>query len=445
MQKVCSLLTVNKFTYLLTVRKEKEHARIDQVRSALALNIDSGPVNYPISNLRHKVSEKKDFDVNEIFSCSLGKGTNKRLRSLAATIESQKRPRMGSFPLEKLPAELLEHIFLLSLNLNLLYVSRRTMHVLSSEYVFNSLSRIAFVRMAVEGEQDADLQSMLLRSRFMTKSKWLQIDHERVQTFLECLKNQRIDTRTSRMDYYPDPEYEDSLVRSMPLNMSTRLPPHLLLPPWNDEDLEMLKRLIMLGATIPQKSWRLGDVANEALRHAVEQDRLDVVKILTSWKLMFTIEPSVIRTAVLDRDHWNKRIIMILARRIWEKGVGSAAQIDPDLIRWAERKSKDGEEIGTWLILVMERCVWRRSTRRCKSGYDAKTDHWSNRPRIRYKRTIGLTMRQRWWDVVSRGVERRLTGVQKPWPPRPFEWNWVTSQEDTDDTEDTELSDEDSE
>ncbi len=71
------------------------------------------------------------------------KGTLKRQRVAAAQRISKKR-KMHLSALEALPAELLQTIFIMSMNLNLPHASPRLASILSSDHVYMQLCLVAF-------------------------------------------------------------------------------------------------------------------------------------------------------------------------------------------------------------------------------------------------------------------------------------------------------------
>lgn len=241
--------------------------------------------------------------------------------------------------LESLPVELLQAIFLYTLNINLPLASPYLGLALSSEHLYTKLILLAFSGIGQrhsEGMLHEDVTSASLQTTIMSR-KWFNLDLMRrcqvqfAQEMLERAQSDQaweitsaettkvgLDGRTTRHSYRLSHgclrrgivTYQGSIetsVRVAKVNSGwvywfpscmTRwwvdrsenvlLPEKLLHGPWTEAKLDLLEMLCRAGAMVDWVNTSTGEIAERGLNDAIMEGNLRAVKLLTQSPVWIT-------------------------------------------------------------------------------------------------------------------------------------------------------------
>ncbi|OCL04225.1 hypothetical protein AOQ84DRAFT_380802 [Glonium stellatum] len=281
--------------------------------------------------------------------------------------------------LEGMPIELIQAIFLYSMNLALPCSSRALATILSSEHVCLEFCMRAFYITRNKPENFSKLQSKLLQCKFLDWPfflKYTRKAHHEVLTFPTepCDQlygdwfhgDQLCEKVTSETIHGPmDPGLLTNLIprRIYPLGhfigsnpgrlnylgfaRGFFIPEKLLHGPWTTEKASFLYSLVCLHGQIDLEGSLAGETAKEGLYDAIRQDCQRAVAalatILGSTKLLTT---EALRVAVLERgcDEFIVRHLLFNAQ------IFSTMDFhDPTLWNWARQAEDLGNPKGFWL------------------------------------------------------------------------------------------------
>jgi hypothetical protein len=295
-------------------------------------------------------------------------------RSMSASQETghQQRPakrrRLDLSALEQLPTELIQAIFIQSGNLNLPLSSPDLNSQISGrrlqwELTCDALSPVVWHPGEDEpsaGPVELAGASRLLNSRFMTWKffqTWL--DHE------SDVRSLKISEPRVRHDEPWQSRYADIWFRLEP-SSGLSLPTKIVRGPWTVEGISFLKVFALHPHTCPKSlDGIVTEVAYEGFEKAIEQQRLEVIKLLRN--LHMKPDQELLRKAVIDHG-CDKSIVLyllqwsavnIMRRNITPDDNSSTITqpemdfLDPMLWAWAEKAKAVGEAKGEWLMAVL--------------------------------------------------------------------------------------------
>lgn len=249
----------------------------------------------------------------------------------------------GTSPLERLPSELLQDIFLLCKSLDLPSASPFIGAALSSEHVYLRLCDDVFKPVKPDGDAELALQrSRVLAQRWMTLPFWQKMV-------------QRISSTTDQHR-----GLEDTYKRwDMGRINGTRVPVRLLRAPITAEKAEFIVALTSYGAGIDTVKTSDLEVAEAGMRDAIATGNLTAVKALLTlpapWnKGNLKLDMAMLRSAVLDAPTFNRTLVKAVAGRLFHQDVKQLDGHDPKLRAWAQQQSDAGNEDACWLLSLLE-------------------------------------------------------------------------------------------
>lgn len=273
--------------------------------------------------------------------------------------------KMSLSRLESLPVELLQSIFLCSLNVHLPLASPYLALALSNEHVYTRLILLAFSGTQRDGEAllYPDLTSASLQTAIMSR-RWFRLDlmrrcqvlfatdileRERSNSAWEIISDEteKISLQDNRDGLISKRSYRlqrDHLSKRVAISQMTTntlvnvvekrstaiydfplcishawversehvlLPEKLLHGPWNDEKLDLLEMLCMAGATVDWVNTSAGEIAEQGLNDAIMEENRRAVNLLIrgptsdlSWKpryIYWEIERKNVRVRINTR------------------------------------------------------------------------------------------------------------------------------------------------
>ncbi|KAL8980141.1 MAG: hypothetical protein Q9177_005962 [Variospora cf. flavescens] len=310
--------------------------------------------------------------------------------------------------LESLPTELLESIFLYSLDVNLPRASPLLGEALSSTYVKQKLLHILLVRPDGADEQNilfGKLQSRLLTCRWLdlgsvyralaaAYTPFLEqslpdlgtgfVESRPVETVPSFMSNvsqlvnyvfaHSHDNETAYWSFGPSERVDlritrteiifNSSIRGFRFHMSRgcEMPTRLLHGPWTAEKMEFCSVLLEAGASLDPCGSNNAEVADQSLREAIIQGNTDVVSLLRqewhvpgghSSKLKVTLDH--VRLAIFQGGC--KPEILDLLARPPQLGYGMDDCLldwkQEDILDWANERIDSGDERGLQLLELM--------------------------------------------------------------------------------------------
>jgi hypothetical protein len=280
-----------------------------------------------------------------------------------------KRRRLDLSALEQLPTELVQAIFVQSGNLALPMSSPDLVAQLSGrslqwELTCDALSHV----MSQSGENAASATSTeladatrLLNTRFMSWSffqSWL--DHE------SDVRSLDISEPRVASDELWQSRYADIWVALRPSSRLS-LPTKTVRGPWTVERISFLKVFSLYpDACHTPLDGIVAEVAYEGFEHAVEEQCLEVIKLLRN--LQVRPDQELLRKAVIDRG-CDKSIVLYLLQWFvvdimrWNITLATDAAsmisrpevdfLDPMLWAWTKKAKAVGEPKGEWLTAIL--------------------------------------------------------------------------------------------
>ena len=280
-------------------------------------------------------SDSNETVSDQIKHDALGKSDSSVPQDVSTIVK--KRSRLGhtrrrkeASHLERLPIELLQKIFLYSLNPNFPLASPGLASALMADHVFMSLCRIAFVNCSAEDLSLTELRNALLTRREMTLERWHEVDCERC-----AIWNEVVNPGCAHPLLYA--------AEAFPLPADTRVPPRLLRPPWTTDNVKLLDLLVRRGATINWTLTTSGETAMEGLRSAIRETHIQVVRILTEPTMRIRLTPDLVIFAA-DHANGNSAILRLLWKRAENRYGSRVMPTDEILAGWVARlRCADGD------------------------------------------------------------------------------------------------------
>lgn len=276
-----------------------------------------------------------------------------------------KRRRLDLSALEQLPTELIQAIFVQSGNLDLPVTSWNLTAQLSGkqlqwELMCDALSPVIFQR-EPDSANVAQLAgaSRMLNSRFLTWKvfrDWL--DHECVSRGLDIEELQPL-SEHSWQSRYAD------IWKALQPSRRFQLPSKAVQGPWSSDRVAFLKVFSLHpdGCSSPLDGI-VAEVAREGFARAVEEQSLDVIKLLRN--LGVKPDQDLLRQAVLDYGCDKETVLYLLQWCLvelmrWNVVPRNADPrpevdfLDPMLWAWTDKARAVGERKGEWLTSVLRR------------------------------------------------------------------------------------------
>lgn len=282
-----------------------------------------------------------------------------------------KRRRLDLSALEQLPTEMVQAIFVQSGNLALPMASPDLVAQLSGRQLQWELTCDALSHVVSQSGENATSATStelydatrLLNSRFMTWSffqTWL--DHESDARNLDIIE-----------PLAPSDEPWHSRYAEIwaALHPSTRLslPTKIVRGPWSVDHISFLKVFSLYpDACSTPLDGIVAEVAHEGFEQAIEQQCLEVIKLLR--KLQVRPDQELLRKAVIDHG-CDKSIVLYLLQwfvvDIMRWNISAATDttsvisrpevdfLDPMLWAWTEKARAVGEPKGQWLTAILRR------------------------------------------------------------------------------------------
>lgn len=276
---------------------------------------------------------------------------------------SSKRRKTASTlsQLEQLPAELLQCIFLHSMNISLPQSSPRLASQLSSEHVFldfsiRALCAVELRSLAPESHEEyVRRQSQLLQCRFFT---WSFYNTYAQRAYKLCNGTCGTDHNLSLDD--PPSIAKSTFNGKAPVCLQVadgcHVPDRLLKGPWTADKTTFLYSLIWLGAIIDWTGSSAGETATQGLYDAIREGSTRAVASLLSLA-NGGVKPTtdMVRYAVKGCG-CNCEIVSLLMNTSSWTGWTVDFQ-DPELRVWAAREKAQGNPRGDWLQARLEEGV----------------------------------------------------------------------------------------
>lgn len=262
---------------------------------------------------------------------------------------------MDYSPLERLPAELMQTIFLLSgYNIALARASRCIGDLLSNEYIYHSVCDHYLARRHDCHVEQSKAQTSIFATKWMTWTffqKWIIRTYQRKG----CLCGRTPEKGCFDDQWPPAFENPTSMVFSrshLPrlAFIHGRIPTKLLHRPWTQDKIQFLRFLLWLTSmTVDWMNPEVHRLVTNGRRQAFLDQNLDAV-ILFNHNRRLGKPPnlSVIRFAIIDAG-CNRSIVFdtMLAAYIWGRR-GHSWQC-PELDKWCENRIKLGDMKGHWV------------------------------------------------------------------------------------------------
>lgn len=279
---------------------------------------------------------------------------------------SSKRRKVDLSNLEALPNEMIQAIFVHSGNLDLPSTSSNLNDRLSGkqlqwELTSNCLALVIMYKEDNRATAEALASATrLLNSRFMTWDffrSWLDFQSETRALVLET---------DASAEERPPSRYAD-IWRALCPSPQLLPPSKVLHGPWSSDRVAFLE-VFSSHATgnAPVLDGIAAEIAYEGLIQAVEQQSLDVIKLLR--KLQVQPDQDILRKAVIDLD-CDKSIVLYLLQWFvvdmvrWNTSAADRSDsrprpdvdfLDPPLWNWAEKAKILGEPKGQWLTDLLK-------------------------------------------------------------------------------------------
>ncbi|KAI9846048.1 MAG: hypothetical protein M1838_001410 [Thelocarpon superellum] len=235
-------------------------------------------------------------------------------------------------PLERLPTELLQRIFLLSMNLELPFVSRHVNRDLSSTYVFLNCALHAFQPALIGGAPDAALQSAVLSRKWMTQQLWRE------------LRPQLEHSKGEKYRFASDAQIPTKILQGPSIS-----------PRDADARASFLADLVAHGAQVDWMGTTAGEVATAGLYDAIQQGHVEYVGLLVGDGVNVPVTVDVVRWAVMHVDFSRGVVQSLIAAALSNLRPDKCADIleDPVLREWATQQRDAGNPDGQWYLQAL--------------------------------------------------------------------------------------------
>ncbi|KAI9716802.1 MAG: hypothetical protein M1812_005142 [Candelaria pacifica] len=302
---------------------------------------------------------------------------SKKQQNSTPAQRSSKKRKINISPLESLPVELLQTIFITSLNLNLPLASPRLASILNNDHIHLQLCLAAFT-----GSEHAEpykhlihlpeipphpsIQSAILRQPWLTHSLLSRSKAKRLETLQKA--QEKHDIKSS--DPQIDKTQTYNLAKSLLINQSDKwprfskdvqMPERLLRSPWSPDKTNLLRELINHGLRIDWVYTSSGEIVLASLLEATIHGQLQIINLLTE-NLSTLPTTAIIRQAVLglskeDADAYDdggiRCIILEMLVDLSKKRGADIDWDDSEIMAWAVAANQSGDWRGRWVLRIM--------------------------------------------------------------------------------------------
>ncbi|KAF2126716.1 hypothetical protein P153DRAFT_68590 [Dothidotthia symphoricarpi CBS 119687] len=287
---------------------------------------------------------------------------------------------MKSSPLERLPTELTQSIFLYSgLNMAMAQASHCIGRHLSNEYMYNAVCDQYLTTNLDDRVEQSKAQTAIFASPWMTWTffkKWI------IRTYESkgCLCGLTPDEGC--VDEQWPPNFEDATTMVFSRGhlprlafIHGRLPTKLLHKPWTEDKIQFLRFLLWLTSmTVDWKDPEVYRLVSEGRRQAFLDQNLEAVELFNHNRRLG--KPpclSAVRFAVTDAG-CNRSIVYdtILSAYLW--GLRGHSWQCSELDKWCENRIRVGDSKGQWLKTMLDEC--RRSLYRGATHWTYDGTQW---------------------------------------------------------------------
>ncbi|KAI9697393.1 MAG: hypothetical protein M1836_004671 [Candelina mexicana] len=346
----------------------------DQSKKAKQLRATSSSSTNPSKRPRGRPLKLEASPSSKISSHVRSSNGNKSEKSATAQRQSKKRKKHIS-ALEALPAELLQTIFILSLNVNLPLASPRLALTLSSDHVRMHLCLAAFtgVNHAIPfkhliGLPDItphpSIQSAILRQPWLTLNLLERCKEKRFEVIKKVREERDAQYAGTRLEKTRAERRTESLISDSAhwptFQKNVQMPERLLRGPWSSDKVDLLRDLIERGLRIDWVYSSAGEVARASLLEATISGNVDIISLLTE-QLGTLPTTETVRQAVLglskeQPDDYDDGGVRCTVLEILVELVVRTEEMDWDdaeITAWAVRASESGDWRGRWVLRMM--------------------------------------------------------------------------------------------
>lgn len=284
-------------------------------------------------------------------------------RSLRSSTAKRRKTAKPLSRLEELPIELLQIIFLESMNVALPRSSPHLAAMLSDEHTRLEFSLRAFYcNGLLLNDNSADmprLHSELLACRFFTWSYFqviLRRVHERYVKEHKLLDDEHLSACSNIFcphSFFPvaadDWKVDLWKVEHTPyLQMGAfQIPEKVLHGPWTSDKVEFLSLLVKLNGRVDWEDTSTGEVATQGLYDAIRQGSTEAVEELFHENIRVIPKTEMVRVAVMDCDFDERMVYSLLCHADCDDG--DVDYYDSKLWAWIEHASSSGDPKGALL------------------------------------------------------------------------------------------------
>ncbi|EKG13765.1 hypothetical protein MPH_09074 [Macrophomina phaseolina MS6] len=281
----------------------------------------------------------------------------------------KKKKRRSSYwrklsPLERMPAEVLQHIFLECMNTDLPVASIELLHKLNSDHIEMEFAlRVLYWPEEDErmgAEELAEMQNKLLSLRFFDWDFYKRYAAKACQRFGSWQWLEDLESGAFLEDYiqrHPDfevldrfnlnCEHVDQIPPFLRFHEKTPIPPRYLKGPWDEQKQMMLRFLFIQNLGIDTENSTAAETLIEGLMDLAKGSaHIDIAQWLICIAIAseITLPQKMLRRAVIDGGCDKDLVESLLT---WSLH-GDTEYFDPMLWNWAERTTD--KEKGRWLM-----------------------------------------------------------------------------------------------
>ena len=254
----------------------------------------------------------------------------------SSTAQSTTPPRRSSL-LEGLPTEILQRIFLLSMNANLPLALPLLATTLSSKHVYISFCLRAFEKAYYDlgSAESRSLWATILSRKWMVLELWEQFEGN--------VYTRHMIDENDYLFAFLFPLFHPPMT----------LPTKLLHRPFTVDKVIFLDQLIQNGAEVDPINTTDMETANEGLRHAIMDGSAFAVEVLSQSALYTRVDQEMLRMVVIDA-RCNRGMIRSLVG-MHSESRGKIDARDPELWAWASAQEKCQE--GRYVVDLLKRLL----------------------------------------------------------------------------------------
>ena len=282
--------------------------------------------------------------------------TKKTKRTAEPIMETAKRQKdEEAHPpstLESVPTEILQKIFLLSMNSNLPLASKILLKKVSAKPIFIKFALNALARTSPLSDSDEapELQGRVLRSRFFTWPFLLDC-YEKALDLFQAQNSEPVERHIRASAFFWTKLLRDrpSLAGMLRFDIETPIPNKILHGPWTHDKIRLLEHLYGLGLGVHPLNSTGIEIATSGLWDAVVANDLSLVYILTSDMVQAKPSKDMIRAALHAHPSHVRVIKMLLVH------VPRGEMPEKEVWAWTEENLARNSKAALWLSAVVPR------------------------------------------------------------------------------------------